>query len=180
VRKLSIPFILILLIIQFVPVVGQQVVLALQRYETVQLLLKGDVTAGGTLMRLDVRRPRVMSKFYESPIVGWGYGSVAREYDDGHVGNENLLMHTGIIGYSLWLLLLLNFIFKMNQLNNKLSPKNPYKNIPILFIIFIIGMFIINAGAQHFFNYQLSYVGGFFLCFIFVFASFVSFDAVRL
>jgi len=179
IRKLSIPFILVVFIIQFVPVVGQQVDLALQRYETIQYLLKGDPTAGGTLKRLDVRRPRVLAKFYESPIVGWGYGNEARNYSDGHVGNENLLMHTGIFGYSLWLLLWFAFILKMKLLNNNLSNKNPYKNVPILFIIMLVGILIINASAQ-WFNYLLNFLSGFTFIFLFTFASFVYKKALRI
>jgi len=170
--KLSIPLILIFLIVQFIPIVRQQVELALQRYETIQYLLKGDPTAGGTLKRLIVRRPRVLAKFYESPIVGWGYGTEAREYSDGHVGNENLLMHTGIIGYFLWLMLWLGFILKMKKLTDSLSSKNPYKNVPKLFIIMLIGTLIINVSAQ-WFNYLLGFLPGFTIIFLFTFASFV-------
>jgi len=176
--RLIIPFILVLLIIQFVPAVSQQVDLALHRYETVQYLVEGDITAGGTLERLSVRSPRVFAKFKESPIVGWGYGDEANEYSDGHVGNENLLMHTGIIGYLFWLMLWLNFMLKMKLLNNKISVKNPYNNVPWLFITMLVGILIINVSAQ-WFNYLLGYLSGFTFIFLFAFASFVNKEARR-
>ena len=176
--RLIIPFILVLLIIQFVPAVSQQVDLALHRYETVQYLVEGDITAGGTLERLSVRSPRVFAKFKESPVVGWGYGDEANEYSDGHVGNENLLMHTGIIGYFLWLMLWLNFMLKMKLLNNKISVKNPYNNVPWLFITMLVGILIINVSAQ-WFNYLLGYLSGFTFIFLFTFASFVNKEARR-
>ena len=154
------------------PVVRQQIDLAKQRYETIELLLEGDPTAGGTMVRLVVRSPRVMKKFYESPIIGWGYGVEANKYSDGHVGNQNLLMHNGVIGYLFWLMLWLNFILKMINLDKSISSANPYKNMPKLFIIMLLGILIINASAQ-WFSYLLQFLPGFTILFLVTMASFV-------
>lgn len=171
-RKFVIPSLIVFIIIQSFPDVRQQVYLAKKRYETIELLLEGDPTAGGTLRRLDVRGPKVMEKFSERPFFGWGYGTEANNYSDGHVGNQNLLMHTGIVGYSLWALLWLIFILKMLYLNKSLKSNNYYKNIPKLFIIMLLGILIINVSTQ-WFDYLLSFLHGFTILFLFTFASFV-------
>lgn len=172
IQRLVIPILLIVIITQYVPVVRQQIDLAKQRYETIELLFAGDLTAGGTLSRLTSRGPAVMEKFRESPVIGWGYGHEAVKYRDGHVGNQNLLMHTGIIGYLFWLLLWLNFISKMINLDKSITSTNPYKNIPKLFIIMLLGILFINASVQ-WFGYLLSFLPGFTILFLFTFASFV-------
>ena len=170
--RLLIPLLLIVIITQYMPVVRQQIDLVKQRYETIKLLLEGDPTAGGTLSRLTRRGPAVMEKFRESPIIGWGYGHEARKYTDEHVGNQNLLMHNGIVGYFLWLMLWLNFVLKMINLDKSITLANPYKNIPKLFIIMLLGILIINTSAQ-WFGYLLQFLPGFIILFLFTFASFV-------
>ncbi len=172
IQRLVFPLLMIVIITQYVPVVRQQIDLAKQRYETIKLLLEGDPTAGGTLTRLTSRGPAVMEKFRESPVIGWGYGDEARKYTDGHVGNQNLLMHNGVIGYLFWLMLWLNFVLKMINLDKSITSANPYKNIPKLFIIMLLGILIINASAQ-WFGYLLQFLPGFTILFLFTFASFV-------
>jgi len=179
IKRFVLPLIFILVLINTIPVLSQQVSLSLKRFETLQYLMKGDLTAGGTLKRLDIRRPRVLNKFYQSPVIGWGYGKVAREYSDLHVGNENMLLHTGLIGYSLWLWLWLTFIFKLLRLNMKLSYNNPYKNVPKVFIIFFIAILILHSSAQ-WFGYQLSFLAGYTIIFLFSFASFVYSDSLSI
>ncbi len=178
IQRLVIPILMIVIITQYVPVVRQQIDLAKQRYETIELLLEGDLTAGGTISRLTRRGPAVMEKFSESPLIGWGYGNEARKYTDGHVGNQNLLMHTGVIGYVFWVILWLNFILKMIKLEKSITSANPYKNIPKLFIIMLLGILIINASAQ-WFGYLLQFNPGFIILFLFTFAGFVYKSALQ-
>lgn len=176
-KNFALPALFLLLSIQFIPILYQQADLAFQRYETVALLLKGDVTAGGTLVRLDVRSPRVLAKFYESPVIGWGYGSEANKYSDGHVGNQNMLMQNGVIGYLFWLILWVVFILKMMRLNKLISNSNPYKNVPRLFILMIIGILFVHSSAQ-WFDFLLQFLPGFTIIFLFTFASFIQKKAI--
>jgi len=109
--KFIIPAILLLVIFSFVPSLKKQSDMVIARLETLASLAEGDKTAGGTLSRLDERSPRVMKKFWESPILGFGYSSEAIPFSDGHVGNQNLLLHAGILGYSIYVIILLGKIF---------------------------------------------------------------------
>ena len=158
--KLIFPAIVIFLILNYVPSLKMQSSRAVERYETVELLMKGDVTAGGTLSRLDKRAPRVMSKFYESPIIGWGYGKEGARFSDGHVGNQNLLMQTGIIGFGLFFLVWISYIRKLYKKYTFLKTNNNYKKAFILLISFLPAIFIIHSSAQ-WFSFLVSFSTGF-------------------
>ena len=43
---------------------------------TLEKMGKGDLALGGTLSRLTERGPKVMSKFYESPVFGFGFAGL--------------------------------------------------------------------------------------------------------
>ncbi|MCK5055851.1 MAG: hypothetical protein KAT34_04300 [Candidatus Aminicenantes bacterium] len=88
------------------PLIKVQLQRVTERVGTVLALAEGDITAGGTLARFDKRGPRVMKKFSESPIIGWGFSKEYFQHEDHHVGHHNILLNVGIIGY-----IILNFIF---------------------------------------------------------------------
>lgn len=176
--KYTFATILIIILIQAVPYLQKQSVLAFERYETIGYLLEGDITAGGTLQRLDVRAPKVMARFYEKPVFGWGYGIEGASYSDGHVGHQNLLMHTGIVGYSLFFAFWLLFIFKLLNVNKKISYKNDYYKIPIGLILFFLGIHIINISAQ-WFNFLISFTNGFILCLLLSLANLVYWESLK-
>ncbi|MFP4024592.1 MAG: hypothetical protein ACLFVR_08695 [Thiohalospira sp.] len=116
---------------------------AFNRLETIEYLIEGDITAGGTLKRLDVRGPRVMSKFSESPIVGFGYSKVTQEYYDGHVGNHSLLLMGGVVGLAIvWFtaIAIMLYFFKID-LNN---PGHGY----FVFALAIIAIMIIHSSSR--------------------------------
>ncbi len=167
-----IPGMIVFILFNSVPFLQKQARLALVRYETIQYLAKGDKTAGGTLKRLDVRGPRVMKMFYQSPIVGWGYGNIAKRYRDGHVGHQNLLMTTGLIGYSLWFLLWLLFVFRLFKRAKSLSKDHPCKKVIFMLICIFLSIHIINISAQ-WFDFLLSFCSGFVICLVFSFSDFV-------
>jgi len=66
------PFIFILLY-TYIPSIHVQIKKSWNRFTTLELLLKGDITAGGTLQRLNVRGPISINKFKEKPILGWDF-----------------------------------------------------------------------------------------------------------
>ena len=136
------------------PVIQTQVNNAFKRMLTLEALAKGDLTANGTLIRLSQRGPRVMKQWKESPITGWGFSNHFFEHGDFHVGNQNILLHSGVIGY-----ILINsfFIFFCLSLYNK-SQETPHfdtrKEGLLVFVVFFAGWFLIHSTSeQHFFFY---------------------------
>jgi len=157
---------LILMVIQAIPFLEKQVELSLARYETLEYFMKGDITAGGTSKRFDVRAKRPLRGFTENPIIGWGISDEYKQYADGHVGYHNLLMSAGLIGFIFWMLLWGNFIKKMLEANQRIKG-NAYKNIPLVLISFSLSILIIHTTTQ-WFGYLIGFNNAFAIALLFM------------
>lgn len=177
--KLFLPALVLILLFKFVPFLNKQFELSFSRYETLTALVGGDKTAGGTLSRLDDRPKKVMKKFWESPILGWGYGPEKEGYSDGHVGNQNLLLSAGILGYSLMAFLWIAFMFKLFLRDSQLNSNNPYKKVPLLLISFMLSMILIHSTSSQWFGYGFGINRGFTLFFVIAFANHVYWHSVK-
>jgi hypothetical protein len=94
---------------------------AINRLETMKAITEGDLTAEGTLSRITERGPVVLTRFSESPVVGFGFSKVTAEFFDEHVGNHSILLMGGIIGLIIiWgsVLALTFFIFRVDFKNS--------------------------------------------------------------
>lgn len=136
-----------------VPAVRHQFEEASERMITVGALAKGDVTAGGTLERLDRRAPRVMKKWSGSPLTGWGFSNEYREYGDSHVGNHNLLLHGGIVGALLMAAFLLFFAWKLAAVALALQPADVRRQGLLVFPVFLVAWFIIHSSSGQWFQF---------------------------
>lgn len=133
------------------PKIKKQTEFSYNRLLSLEEFVKGDITAGGTLQRLDQRSPRVMQKWAENPIFGWGISDTYREYTDGHVGNQNLLLNSGIIGFVLLIGFLFFFCLKLFHRFTSLPKRIENKNVFLVFIFFLLGWFFLHSvGAQQF------------------------------
>ena len=133
--------------LSYIPVVEKQFSNAFKRILTLEALAGGDVTAGGTLQRLNERLPRVVGKWKESPLTGWGFSDDYFKYGDFHVGNHNILLHSGIVGAVLMAIFLIYFHFQIFQRSWTLPSSNPHKNALLVFPIFFMGWFIIHSTS---------------------------------
>lgn len=137
------------------PVVRKQFDNAFKRFTTLEKLAGGDVTAGGTLSRLNERSPRVMDKWSETPITGWGFSDTFFKYGDFHVGNQNILLHSGILGALIMGLFIFYFHGMLLARSLQLYPGHPYKEASIVFSTFFPGWFLIHSSSgQHFSFYS--------------------------
>jgi hypothetical protein len=132
----------------------EQVLFSKERFLTMESLAEGDITAGGTLQRLSVRGPRVMKIWKENPVFGWGFSTYSREHGDVHVANQTLLMTSGIVGYILLNGFFLFFILKLGDAYIKTVKSNSYRNVFMVFIIFLCGWFVIHSTSGQHFNYS--------------------------
>ncbi len=130
-----------------VPAVQKQFSGAADRILTIGLLAKGDVTAGGTLERLDRRAPRVINKWKASPLTGWGFSDDFKAYGDSHVGNHNVLLHSGIIGAVLMVLFLGFFSWTLMMRSMTSNIGDPNGRGLLLFPIFLLGWFMIHSSS---------------------------------
>ncbi|MBK6931690.1 MAG: hypothetical protein IPH12_12825 [Saprospirales bacterium] len=138
-----------------IPVVGMQFTHAFKRMTTLEALASGDVTAHGTLERLNKRSPRVMGKWIETPLTGWGFSDEFFKYADFHVANQNILLHSGILGAILMGMFFVYFHFVLFWRSTHLPRGHPLKEAIMVFVIFFPGWFFIHStSGQHFGYYQ--------------------------
>lgn len=143
------------LIIKSFPVVGHQLQFAINRINTVELLAKGDLSAGGTVQRFTERGPIVMSAFRETnQIFGAGYSKYYFDHQDGHVGHQNLLLQSGYLGYILLNSFILYLIFKLIYQYFK-SPKSYFNEALLAAGLILIGLYLIFIGLA-IFSYLVS------------------------
>lgn len=131
---------------------NKQMMFALERSLTLEALANGDNSADGTLVRLE-RGPPVMEAWADNPVFGWGFSDVYFEKYDVHVGNQTLLLHSGIIG----MLLLYTFIFyvssKLIAVSRNSLVYNPYKGAGLVIPVFLLGWFIVHSASVQQFAY---------------------------
>lgn len=133
------------------PRIQEQVNFSIERTLKLEALTEGDLTAQGSLKRLSEKGPKVMKIWRENPVFGWGYSDVARANGDGHVGNQNLLMTSGALGYLLLNVFFVFFMYKMLTVYPR-KRLNPGADMtPLVFVIFLTGwLFIHSTSGQHF------------------------------
>ena len=135
------------------PTINNQVAFARERLGAMEAIASGDLSAEGTLQRLDYRSQRVMEAWRENPVFGWGLSDKGYEYGDGHVGNQALLAMSGLAGFILLNGFLAYFTWKIVIVYNKSVRRIYDRNSLLVFIFFLGGWFIIHSSSGQQFNY---------------------------
>lgn len=147
-------FTILLLILMNVYFVKKQFQLSLERLSTVLLILEGDPTAGNTNIRLTTRSENVLRIFNKNPILGWGYSQIGYKYSDEHVGNQNLLLHHGIIGTIILFMIYFSIFMKVLRLKNRIKDKKSKQTIKVI-LGSMISIFIIHSTSTQFLGLDL-------------------------
>jgi hypothetical protein len=133
--------------------VSTQIQFSIDRLLTLNSLAEGDISAGGSLIRLSERGPRVMKAWSESPVLGAGFSNKFFEYDDFHVGNQNILFHAGIVGFALMSGFVFYFISKMLGGYFNSSSNNPFSSTFLVFVVFLTGWIIVHSTSGQLFAF---------------------------
>ncbi len=142
-------------VLMFVPIIEKQLNNAVRRFFTLEKLAGGDVTAGGTLSRISERSPRVMDKWSETPLTGWGFSDTFFKYADFHVGNQTILLHAGILGAIIMAFFFIYYHGTLLARSLQLARGHPLKEALLTFVIFFPGWFFIHSSSgQHFSFYS--------------------------
>lgn len=155
-----------------VPSISLQLTMSIDRLLTVEKLAQGDITAGGTAKRFDVRAPKVLDAYFNSNLfIGAGFSDYFFSKQDGHVGQHNLLLQSGIIGSIIMNGIIIFLIFKSFSF---LSTKRIEPRIGgILLGATLIALQMINTTVQ-IFNYQVAPSNATLYGFILAFYVFIS------
>ena len=160
------------------PIMRAQLTGSINRMFTLEALIKGDATANGTLGRLTERGPRVMKRWRESPLTGWGFSDYYVAHRDMHVGNQSILLHSGIIGAFLLASFFFYFNAKLWFLGQQLSHKNSYKKSLSVFALFFMGWFLIHSSTQYYFSYDVTPNTGMIQALFFSMGGFIYYKAI--
>lgn len=118
------------------------------RLSSLAAVYEGDLTAEGTLSRITERGPKVMEQYKKSPIIGFAFTDTYTKFNDGHVGNQNILLNAGIIGYLIVVLLLIRFIFVIQKNKNRINKLNL-----TIIQLSMFGYFIIHSSSSQIFAF---------------------------
>ena len=132
-----------------IPQIDEQFNKAYERIMTVEKITEGDITADDTQVRTTERSPRILKHWQESPVLGYGYSKDYYRYYDMHVGNQNIMLHSGIIGLVLLVFFFLYFVYKMFE------GSVLYHNKTLrVFVAFFIGWFFIHSTSVQQFGFS--------------------------
>jgi len=124
--------------------IKSNLIASFRRLSTVEYVFEGDLTAGGTARRFDIRGPQVLTRFKESPFFGFGFSKVSADYYDGHVGNHNLLLVGGIVGFILFWATVLGIVLYLLRLEgNNIRFKGVF-----VFGIAMLSIMIIHSTSR--------------------------------
>jgi len=126
--------------------IREQVEGSWKRISTIEAAAGGDFTMKGTNIRTTVRSERVLTKWKENPIFGWGFSDTYFSYGDGHVGNQSILLHSGIICAFLMFAFFARFNIRLLVAGIKNNNRYYSKSL-LVFVIFFIGLFIIHSTS---------------------------------
>jgi len=155
-RLIGVSAVVFLIIFTQFPRIQQQVTGAIDRISTLESLVEGDVTAQGTLKRIDVRIPRVMAKFWGSPFLGWGFSNEFYKYADGHVGHHNILLHVGILGFIFVNGLFLFMCLKTRKLAGQKGLRVKERRAPLIYLLGLLTVVVIHSTSTQLWGYTLS------------------------
>jgi len=154
---------------------------SIKRAETVEKITQGDLTAGGTDSRLEIYSPEVMAKFYESPVIGWGFSDQYARNTNNHVGNQSLLLNVGLIGYLLFIYFWYTICVLPFNIRRFLSEGNPFNKSLLVIPIIFLGYFIIHSSSGQLFQYAVGFqYSGVSQMFFYAFANFYIIAAIDL
>jgi hypothetical protein len=156
-RFSAIALVALLILLVAYPIVNVQLQRSYDRFLTMESLVQGDITAGGTLSRLDSRAPKVMKKYWENPILGWGFSDEYHRYSDGHVGNHNLLLSVGIIGFLFLIGIYSSFIRKILIYSRSTYIQIEEGRAPLIYILALIAIFTIHSTSSQCWGYLVEF-----------------------
>jgi len=126
-----------------------------ERLSTLTSVIQGDLTAEGTISRLNVRLPKVVEGIKRNPILGWGFSETYAKYDDGHVGFANQVLQSGIIGTIVLVIFLAKFWLLNKNIEKRLPRNNNFKNSLLSLNLGMISLIIIHFTSTQIFGFSM-------------------------
>lgn len=132
----------------YVPILGRQLELVTQRYQTLYLLAQGDLTMGGTLERLTIRKPRIMKIIKQSPFFGFGFSKTYYLHADNDIGFYTVILNVGYLGSIALHILFIVIMAKIFQVSSMRSYNSVYQNSGYIFLFGFAGIIIFHITTN--------------------------------
>jgi hypothetical protein len=137
------------------PIIRQQFDQAIERFSTISSIAQGDLSAGGTSIRMSERGPRVMEKVMERPFFGWGFSDTYFMFRDGHVGHHTLLLNVGIFGYLIFLVVFIRWVILTYRYSKYQYSVKEYGKTIIIYTLSLIFIFTVHSTSRQFWGFTL-------------------------
>jgi hypothetical protein len=154
-RLVFLSLIIFLAVSTQIPIIKNQFQKSTERLATLEDFAEGDISADGTLSRLDIRGPKVMAKFWESPVFGWGFSNEFNKSQDSHVGNQNILLNIGILGYIFVIGLFVNLCLKIYRRSKSSQAIEPRASL--IYLLALASIFILHTSSTQFWGYNMGF-----------------------
>lgn len=152
---------------------------SIERFLTIKYLMAGDITAGGTFLKISGRLPHVLEGFQQSPIIGLGFSNNFEKYSDDHVGNFNLLLQAGIVGFLFFIGFWINYYLMIFNTLKKISYFHPYRKPLLVLALAMSCMLLLHFTTFPFFRYALQGFNSTFVVLFLVISEFMVREAIR-
>ena len=151
---ISISFFFITILI--FPSFQNQLFYSFERLETVEKIINNESSDNLENYRLTHRAPEMLKFIYEKPILGWGFSKIYWNHKDEHIGNLVVLMNVGIIGFLIFLLFFIKWLYKFYSLSiNNIAIKREFGHSPKIFSFGLIFIFIVHCTSHVFWGFSL-------------------------
>ncbi|MGC9374926.1 MAG: O-antigen ligase family protein [Bacteroidales bacterium] len=151
--KLIIGISIIALILSAFFNINKQIHYSFERFSAIEGVFNEEYETEESIDRITERGPRVMEKFKESPLIGYGFRDEYFEYADPHVGNQTLLLNGGIIGFMLYMGFIAYIVYSLQKIKTEPYIEKKYINIFTIMQFGFLGIFIIHSTSVMIFSY---------------------------
>jgi hypothetical protein len=142
--------------ISFLPIIKTQMGHVGERFLTVEQLVQGDLSMGGSLTRVTDRAPRVLAAFYDKMILGEGFSNVYWSKRDRHVGHLVVLLNCGIVGYIIFTFFFIKWLYLIYSLpKNDIGVKTLYGFSPKIISFGFIFIYVIHSTSHMYWGFDL-------------------------
>lgn len=132
-----------------------QVELSGERLSSLSSIASGDVTSVNA--RVDERIPKLMAKFKERPLFGWGFSSESIDASDGHVGMHNMLREGGILEMIVFAIFFYQVVSIPRRMRRKKGILQGEANALSFVVIAFLSLLIEHTTSMQYFGYLLQF-----------------------
>ncbi len=143
--------------VALIPPIRTQVTNAYNRFLTIETVIQGDPTIGGTVYRVTDRIPKVMNKYKEHIMFGWSFSDVFWEFRDDHIGHPTILLNVGIIGYIILLFFFIKWLLIIYIAPKRFVSQAVYGIAPKVLAFALFFAMVINSTSHVYWGFIIRY-----------------------